>query len=237
MNQLLAHVIRPVTSVLGVAQLIAAGVVGGCMNSEPPSSDGGPAPGAVVVVRKGGDGNGLTKSTPEGIDCDTACEEQRLSLAADVTSLTLQATPARDALFAEWRCETSKNGLAGNPIVVTTPEVEAFADEEPAGVEVQCTATFRQLYTLQVFFSGSGSGHIVGSAAAATGGTRIDCGTKCTAGYFAGEEEELTATADVGSVFTGWKLDCSGTGPAPLQLDENKDCEAHFCPTDEPTCP
>jgi hypothetical protein len=206
----------------------------------PPPGDGGdagPPPGAVVHVVKGGDGNGSVKSAPEGIDCDTACDAQDLTLDPEVTTLTLTATPARDALLEEWRCEGTKDGEPLSTVVVQTADVVAFDDDDPEGVDVTCTATFRQLWTLLVVFSGTGSGHVTGTAPLQGGGTRIDCPDACVAGYFDGDSETLHAVPDTGSVFAGWKLDCSGAGDVTVTLDEDKNCEAHFCPENAPGCP
>lgn len=223
---------------LGAGLCLALAIAAGC--PPPPDdtddTDAG-TPGALVRVVKAGDGTGSIASTPEGVDCDTACAEQEVSFPLESTAVTLTATPARDALFERWSCAATRGGEPLDPIVVTTAEVTAFDDANPRGLAVTCTAAFRQLWTLQVVFSGTGSGSVVGAAPAAGGGTRIDCPDKCVAGYFHGEQETLTAIPDPGSVFVEWKLDCDGSAPASVLLDDDKNCEAHFCPEADPTCP
>jgi hypothetical protein len=220
---------------LAVAGALAAALAGCPPPSGPP--DGGPPPGAVVRVVKAGDGLGTVQSDPPGIDCDTACAEAEHAFAAEVPIVTLTARPARDALFERWSCVASREGEPLAPRAGNATVIEAVDDEEPQGIEVSCTAVFRKLWTLQVFFSGAGSGRIAGTAPAAGGGTRIDCPDKCVAGYFQGDQETLTAIPAAGSVFVEWKLDCAGSAAADVVLDDDKNCEAHFCPEADPACP
>ncbi len=61
--------------------------------------------------------------------------------------------------------------------------------------------------TLTVTKVGTGSGKVVGSPAG------IDCGADCEHAFASGTAVTLTATADPGSVFTGWSGGgCSGNG-------------------------
>ena len=148
--------------------------------------------------------------------------------------MTLSAAPFRDALFENWTCITTKVGEPAAPVVSAELDVVAFDEADAANLTdltIECTARFRQLYTLLIIRSGDGTGDVVGSLPAAGGGTRIDCGEKCTAGYFAAEQETLTATPAPGSVFAGWSFDCAAAGAntaAIVVLDEDKDCEARF---------
>lgn len=195
----------------------------------PPPADAGPGAGAAVRVLKGGDGTGTIVSDPEGIDCEVDCDEQLLELTEETTTMTLVAEPARDALFESWTCTSTKNGEPQPQVgPLTDLEILAFDDADPVGVDVECTARFRQLHTLLVIFAGQGTGRVTGSAPAPEGGQRIDCPPKCTAGYFADESDTLTPVADEGSVFAGWQLDCEGTGDFTVTLDEDKNCEARF---------
>jgi len=61
---------------------------------------------------------------------------------------------------------------------------------------------------LRVTVSKSGDG--AGSVGSTPAG--IACGTSCSATYLAGTPVTLTATAAVGSTFTGWSGGCAGTG-------------------------
>lgn len=218
-----------------VAVVALAGA--GCPSPPPPPVDAGPPPGALVHVVKSGDGHGTVKSAPAGIDCEGTCDAQDASFAHDAARVTLTATPARDALFAGWECNATKNGDPLQPVTESNVAVVAVDDADPAGLDVTCTASFRQLWTLLVGITGTGAGHVVGALPGTTGGTRIDCPGKCTAGYFEGDIETLTPTALAGSTFIGWRFDCSGTGDANVLLDADKTCEAHFCLDTDLTCP
>lgn len=208
------------------------GALAGCdprCAEAPPPRDAGPGAGAIVRVAKAGDGTGTITSEPEGIDCEVDCAEQVLELTEETTALTLTAEPARDALFENWTCAATKNG---EPLTQVGPledlEIPAFEDADPVGLDVECTARFRQLHTLLVIFAGEGSGRVTGSSPAPEGGQRIDCPPKCTAGYFEGETDTLTPVPDPGSVFAGWSFDCEGNGDFTVTLDDDKDCEARF---------
>ncbi len=219
-------------TLVGAACLTA--LAAGCPPPTAPPADAGPPPGASVHVLKGGDGHGALKSDPELVDCGALCDAQDVVFPAEATTFTLKATPARDALFESWSCDETRSGEALPSQVVATTDVR-FTDDDPASLDVTCTASFRQLWTILVVFSGQGSGHVTGSAAG-DNGPRIDCPDKCTAGYFDSEQETLTPVPDAGSVFSGWKLDCQGTGPADVTLTRDMNCEAHFCPDTDPGC-
>lgn len=212
---------------VGWCVLLAAGCDPRC-TEPPPPPDAGPPPGAVLHVLKSGDGNGSIESDPEGVDCGTDCPDQLVSYTVETTTVTLIAEAARDALFENWTCTSTKNGEPQPQVVLSDLEIVAFDDPDPDGLEVECTARFRQLHTLLVIFAGEGTGRVTGSAPAPEGGLRIDCPPKCTAGYFAGETETLTPTADPGSAFTGWAICADGTGDATVVLDDDINCEARF---------
>lgn len=203
--------------------------------AEPPGPlDGGPPPGAIVTVLKSGDGTGSIESDPEGIDCDIPCTEQELVLTNETPKITLTAEPARDALFESWTCLTTRAGAPDPQVIEGELDVVAFDEAAPESLTdltVECTARFRQLYTLLVIRRGDGDGDVVGTLPAPGGGTRIDCGEKCTAGYFVDEADTLTAVPATGSVFAGWSFDCASAGTDPevtVVLDDDKTCEARF---------
>ena len=221
------------------ALIFAPLVLAACPPPDPGPDDAGPPPGATLHVRKGGDGHGAITSNPDGVACDNDCADGAdNTYSAGVTKVTLTATPARDALFDNWHCEGSKSGTPQTSTDTLSATFDAFDDPAPKGLDWTCTATFRQLWTILVITRGNGTGHIVGTAPSTDGaGTRIDCPTKCTAGYFNGDSETLTATPDADSIFVGWNFDCQGAGPATLTLDSDKNCEAHFCLATDPACP
>jgi hypothetical protein len=238
---------------VSLALALALLTLGGCLCAGPtPDEPGGAeAVGATVVLHKVGDGTGIdgrgtVESDPAGIDCDDNCVDDGATPAAtfafppEVTEVTLTAEAERTALFESWTCQSAlAGGALGDTVTETALEFVVLDNPEPTGVIVECTATFKQLRTIQIIFSGQGTGTVVGSAPSAAGGTRIDCPSdiaapnrKCTAGYFHGEAETLTATADPGSVFVGWQLpECPGNGNlAELTMNADVDCEARFDP-------
>lgn len=57
----------------------------------------------------------------------------------------------------------------------------------------------------------------------------INCGADCTEPYDANTQVALTATADPGSVFTGWGGGCTGTtNPCTLTMNDSKSATATF---------
>lgn len=199
-----------------------------------PGGDGGGDPAdktLTMVVQKDGDGLGSVLSDPEGIDCGTDCETQEREFVIG-GNVVLTAEPARNALFAGWACTLPEGEARGG----LEDAVVAGLPDDAEGTRITCTATFRQLYTLLVFSVGDGSGRVTGTLLRGDGVTpRIDCASDgtgdCSAGYFADEVDTLTATPDPGSVFDGWQIDCgTGTAPATVTLDEDKNCEASFSP-------
>lgn len=212
---------------------IVAMLLAGCDEPARPL-DEGPAAGAVVAVHKSGDGRGTIASDPEGIACEGACAQQELALTVETATLTLTAAPARDALFESWTCVTTRGGTSESPRVSRQLAVVAFDEPDAAKLTqlvVECTARFRQLHTLVIVRSGEGEGDVTGSLLAGQGGgSRIDCGDQCTAGYFANEEETLTALPAAGSLFSGWSFDCEPAEPSTVTvlLDADKNCEARF---------
>lgn len=77
-------------------------------------------------------------------------------------------------------------------------------------------------YNVAVSSSGSGGGTITSNPAG------INCGANCSALFANGTGVDLTASANVGSTFTGWSGDCSGIGVCTLTVDSNKNVTANF---------
>lgn len=142
----------------------------------------------TLTVHKSGTGSGKVSSDVGGIDCGATC-------AATVdtgTPITLTAIPDAGSTFTGW----SGGGCSGTGTCRVT-----------VGSDTTVTATFGPTHTLTVEKLGSGSG----SVRSDVGG--IDCGATCTGVVDDGTQVTLTATADAGSVFTGWSGGgCSLTG-------------------------
>ena len=78
-------------------------------------------------------------------------------------------------------------------------------------------------FDLSVIPTGTGGGTVTSNPAG------IDCPGDCTESYSSGQAVQLTATADPGSVFSGWSGDCAGTASTvTVTMDKAKSCTATF---------
>jgi cellulose 1,4-beta-cellobiosidase len=145
---------------------------------------------ACIAVCYGG--NAVT-SSPPGISCGNggACS----AAYASGTSVVLTATPYNaQNLFAGWVGACS--GSTARTCTVPVTQAQSV------------TARFLGSNNYMLRVSTAGSGKVTGWAGA------IDCGTVCNVPFTAGTTVALTATAAVGSTFTGWSGGgCSGTAP------------------------
>jgi hypothetical protein len=135
--------------------------------------------GLIVNVSKAGAGNGTVTSTPGGINCGANCSA---FFAGDSTP-TLTATPNAGSVFTGWSGSCSGTGTCNLSM----------------NGQKNVTATFApQQFTLSVAKDGTGSGTVTSSPAG------ISCGADCSEPYNSGTTVTLTATANAGSVFSGW---------------------------------
>ena len=142
----------------------------------------------TVSITKDGNGSGVITSTPGNIDCGGTCDTN-----LDYnTPVTLTAAADTGSYFAGWQGDCTADGLTCTTTVTGTRDV---------------TATFTLItYTVSVTKTGNGTGVIT-----TTPGS-IDCGATCNASFDYNTVLTLTATADTGSVFTGWTGDCAVDG-------------------------
>ncbi len=100
--------------------------------------------------------------------------------------------------------------------VLSEAEILAYMSEcEPTG--------HGGIYSLTVAKSGTGSGIIESTPSG------IHCGDDCKEGYDEGTEVTLTATADSGSLFSGWSGgECIGTTGCTVTMDSDKEVTAVF---------
>jgi hypothetical protein len=75
-----------------------------------------------------------------------------------------------------------------------------------------------------VALAGSGSGTVTSTPAG------ISCEPDCTEDFEEGELVTLSAVADVGSIFSGWSGDCTGTGSCQVTMSAARDVTATFTP-------
>jgi len=126
-------------------------------------------------------GSGTVTGSPGGISCSASCTTSFNS----GTSVTLSAVPASGFAFAGW----SGGGCTGTgSCTVIMSGAQAV------------TATFSPVFALTVVVAPPGRGTVTNSAAG------INCsGPTCMASFIAGTVVKLTATAQPGHVFKGWR--------------------------------
>jgi uncharacterized repeat protein (TIGR02543 family) len=150
-------------------------------------------------------GKGTGRVTTTGIDCGTDCSENYIQN----TPVTLIAQPSADSIFTGWSGACS--GTAACQISMTQTQ-QVTATFEPIAVKA---------YTLTVQQTGNGNGQITGEG--------INCGSDCTEQVPENNMILLTATANPGSIFTGWQGGvCSGTNACPVILNTDRTVSAGF---------
>ncbi len=145
-------------------------------------------------------------------DSDGTCSGSYL----DSTTVTLTATPGSGQVFTGWGGACSGTALT---CAVTITQARAV------------TATFVPGYVLDVTVVGGGSvSSDIGDVYACTASSGV-----CTDNYSSGDVVVLTATPDVGAVFTGWTGDTTGCTPAvgppatlSCPMDQTRDVTASF---------
>lgn len=145
----------------------------------------------TLTVKLAGNGAGVVKSVPEGIECGTRC-----TLTVDApTSVQLTAAPAVGSVFAGW----AGGGCSGTGTCTTT-----------LAAATTVTATFTLTTSiLTVTKAGTGTGAVTSMPAG------INCGSDCSEAVNYGSVVTLSAvpTSGSGSVFSGWSGGgCTGTG-------------------------
>ena len=123
---------------------------------------------------------------------------------------TATFTPSSNLVYNTTYAATITTGVkdsAGNAIAVNYP----------------WSFTTIQQYTLTVTKAGTGSGTVTSLPSG------ISCGSDCSEPYSSGTGITLTATADAGSVFTGWSGGgCSGTGTCVVTISADTVVTASF---------
>jgi len=158
-----------------------------------------------LTVTLGGNGAGVVKSVPEGIDCGATCSVQL----TPGSSVQLVATPATGSVFSGW----SGGGCSGTAGCTTT-----------VNDSTNVTATFTLTTpTLSVLKTGTGLGAVTSAPMG------INCGSECSQAVNYGTVVTLTAAATVGSAFTGWTGGgCSGSGACVVTVTAATQVTATF---------
>lgn len=158
----------------------------------------------ALMVTRSGNGAGVVRSTPAGIDCGGDCAEEFLH----GTAVALTAEPAQGSTFAGWQGACSGAGVCNTTI---------------DGVQA-VTATFTlNSYPVTVKRTGDGWGFLT---------IRPEytiCGDECSASFLFGTAVTVTAIANPDSVFDGWSgAGCNGTAPCALIVDQAKSITGAF---------
>ena len=130
------------------------------------------------------------------------------------TTVVLTASPLDASwLVAEWNGVSCINFDPLNPqsCTISIPDNNLTA-----------SVTFAQSFTLNILKAGSGAGSV-------NDGASLSCGASCSAVYAPGTSVTLSATAQAGSVFSGWSLpSCTGSGDCAFTINGNQDITATF---------
>ncbi|MCB1055056.1 MAG: Ig-like domain-containing protein [Acidobacteria bacterium] len=153
-------------------------------------------------VTKTGAGDGLVQSDPAGIDCGSTCSADFLF----GTPVILAASPNSTSYLASW----TGGGCSGTGDCLVTVEAPMSVAAEFRPTEISVTAT------------GDGTGVVVSDPPG------ISCGTDCSEVFARGTVVELSASTDVGSVFSGWAGACSGLTPCSLTIETSHAVSASF---------
>ncbi len=157
---------------------------------------------------KAGTGVGTIDSNPIGLSCGDSCQGAFVS----GTSVTLYVGVQDAAEFAGW-----SGACTGKNLTCT------IAMTANKAVTARFVPAFRINYTK----AGDGAGAVVSNP------TGINCGSDCTYAFASGTTVTLTATAQAGSVFTGWSGagGCTGAGTCVVTMTEARDVTATFAPS------
>jgi len=158
-----------------------------------------------LTVTLAGNGSGVVKSIPNGIECGSTCSAQF----APSSSIQLSATPATGSVFSGW----SGAGCAGTGTCTTT-----LSDA------TNVTATFTlTTQTLTVVKAGTGIGTVTSTPAG------LNCGPTCSEVVNYGTAVTLSAASTVGTVFSGWTGGgCTGTGACVVTVTAATQVTATF---------
>ena len=102
-----------------------------------------------------------------------------------------------------------------------TVEIYDIVGATPGTTSATWTITDQQ-YALTVQRAGDGTGIVTSTPAG------IDCGSTCSLTVNDGTPVTLTATADAGSIFTGWTGACTGSGACVVTVDAATSVTATF---------
>lgn len=153
---------------------------------------------APLTVGKAGDGSGTVTSTPEGIDCGTACT----ATYSQTTPVTLTATAATGSSFAGW-----SGACTGNDLCAVTIDAARAV-----------TATFTR-NPVPLTVTPAGGLRVVSVPAG------IDCGITCTATFPYGTEVALDVVSGAEDGTIVWAGDCTELQTCQVTMDQARTVE------------
>lgn len=159
----------------------------------------------VLSVNRAGNGSGVITSSPAGMNCGSVCAPGF----QPGTTVILTAIPDTGSAFSTWSgCDSAVANLC--TLLMSSAKT--------------VTASFTLLtYEVSLARAGSGDGWVT----SAPGG--INCGVDCVATYDFGTVLVLSATADVGSAFSGWSGGvCPGIGTCIVTVSGTINVTATF---------
>lgn len=167
-----------------------------------------------VKKSKKNDGDGVVVSSDGLINCGVDCTYSY----SQGTVITVSATANEGSTFVGWS-PSSLNCVGTGSCQVTLDKAK------------RVKAIFVGDYTLEVVNDGKEGGS--GTVASTPSGISCTTGTittGCELPYPFGETVTLSATADTGSTFLGWKSAslCPGTGPCVVTMDRRRTIKALF---------
>lgn len=151
-------------------------------------------------------GQGKITSSPDGIDCGSACSAEF----SQGTSVSLNVEPEAGYAFGGWSGACAGTG----PCVLTmdgAKTVEASFSHVPVGPQTALNV---------VIAKGQG---VVSSYPAG-----IACGTQCSASFAKESKVRLYATPAPGYKFKGWTGACMGKKPCAVGMKKNRTVKANF---------
>lgn len=155
-----------------------------------------------LSIIKTGDGGGFIASTVSGISCGGNCS----SNFAENSEIILVASAGSNSGFIGWSGNCVANGLECIVTLTSDTVIEAQFDSLS--------------HRLETWIIGQGSGVITSNPSG------INCPPDCSEDFADDSLVTLNFTADAGTTFIGWGLDCSGTGDCLLTMSQARDAFA-----------
>jgi len=150
-----------------------------------------------LTVSKSGTGTGTVTSSPAGINCGFECEAEF----EEGEEVELSQSAETGSEFTGWGGACTGAGTCK----VTMSEAKSVT----ATFDLESTPEFE----LEVNTAGTGEGEVQ---------CKVGVGPEepCEAQYEEGTEVALVPVVEIGSEFSGWSEDCTGTGACALTMDE-----------------